>query len=85
MVESTEHRPPFNTAVALNSFSIGRILPQREVRAHCIVILHVAPENVAKVPLACHHDMVQAFPANRTDQPLRVDREAPGRAPREML
>jgi hypothetical protein len=27
---------------------------------------------MAKVLLACHHDMVQAFPPDRADQPLGV-------------
>jgi hypothetical protein len=39
MVESTEHRPSFDTPLALNGPSIGRILPQREVRAYCVVIV----------------------------------------------
>jgi hypothetical protein len=42
------------------------------VRAHRIVIFHVALEDVAKVLLACHYDVVQAFPAYRADQALRI-------------
>jgi hypothetical protein len=58
MVESTKHRLSFDSLLALNGPSIRRILPQREVRAHRIMVIHVAHKNVAKVPLASHHDMV---------------------------
>src|SRR5262249_32670590 len=39
---------------------------------HRIVILQVALEDVVKVLLARHHDMIQAFSANRADQTLRI-------------
>ena len=42
------------------------------MRARSIVILHVALEDVAKVLLACHHDVVEAFPAYRADQPFGI-------------
>jgi branched-chain amino acid transport system substrate-binding protein len=35
------------------------------MRAHRVVILHVTFEDTAQVLLACHHDVVQAFPADR--------------------
>ena len=62
VMESAEHRPSFDTPVALNGPSIRRILFQREVRTHRIVIFQVARKDVAKVLLACHHNVVQAFP-----------------------
>jgi hypothetical protein len=33
-----------------------------------LVIIQVAGKDVAKVLLACHHDVVQAFPAYRANQ-----------------
>jgi hypothetical protein len=42
------------------------------MRAHRVVILHVIFEDAAQVLLACHHDVVQAFPADRADQALRI-------------
>src|SRR4029453_4592909 len=42
------------------------------MRAHRVVILHVTFEDMAQVLLACHHDVVQAFPADRADQALRI-------------
>ena len=72
MVESTEDRSHLDTPVVLNGPSIGRILPQREVRAQRVVIVQVARKDVAQVLLACHHDVVQAFPTDRTDQAFGV-------------
>ncbi len=72
MVQPTKHRPHFDRPMEQNGPSIGRILPQREVRAHRIIIVDVACKDVAKVPLARHYDMIQAFPPDRTDQPLGV-------------
>ena len=42
------------------------------MRAHRVVILHVTFEDMAQVLLACYHDMVQTFPADRADQALRI-------------
>jgi hypothetical protein len=67
MVESTEHRPRSDAPVALNGPPSRRILTQREVRAHRIVVLHVARKDMPKVLLACHYNVVQAFPPYRAD------------------
>ena len=40
------------------------------MRAHGVVILHVALEDMPKVLLVCHQDVVQAFPPYRADQAL---------------
>src|SRR4029453_4231105 len=42
------------------------------MRAHRVVILQVALEDVAQVLLACHQNVVQAFPADRADQALGI-------------
>jgi len=84
MVEPTKHRPSFDTPMALNGPSVGRILSQPEVRAYCVIIIHVARKHVAKVPLACHHHVVQAFQAYRADQALGT-RVVPWRACRYRM
>src|SRR3974390_3874093 len=43
-----------------------------ERSVHRIVIFHVALEDVAKMLLACHHNVVQAFPPYRADQPFGI-------------
>ena len=71
-MESAEDRSHLDTPVALNGPSIRRILFQREVRTHRIVIFQVARKDVAKVLLACHHNVVETFPTDRTDQALCI-------------
>ena len=72
MVQSTKHRPHFDAPGALDVPPNGRIFAQRSMRAHRVVILHVTFEDMAQMLLACHHDVVQAFPADRADQALRI-------------
>ena len=40
--------------------------------ARAVVVFHVRQQNMPQVSLADHHDMVEAFPADRANQPLRV-------------
>jgi hypothetical protein len=42
------------------------------VRASFIVIFLIRFEQMAKVPVAEHNDMVKAIPPDRTDEPLRT-------------
>ena len=44
-----------------------RILIQGQMGAHLIVVIHVRQQNVAKMPFAQDDDMIDAFPADRTD------------------
>jgi hypothetical protein len=39
---------------------------------HRVTIIHVARKDVAKVLFARHHNVVQAFPTERADQPFGV-------------
>src|SRR5262245_22355385 len=54
------------------------------MRSHGVVVLQVAHEDVAQVLLAEHDGMVEAFPANRADQTLRIA-VLPGRACRGRM
>jgi hypothetical protein len=37
-----------------------------------IVVFHVRQQHVTKMSFSEHHDMINAFPADRTDQPFGV-------------
>jgi hypothetical protein len=47
-----------------------RILIQGQMRAYLIVVVHVRQQDVSKVPFAQNDDMIDAFPSDRTDEPL---------------
>jgi hypothetical protein len=72
MMQSPKYGSTFDAPDALNDPSNRRILTQREMRTDRVVILHIAQEDVAKVLLACHHNMIQAFSPDRADQSLRT-------------
>ena len=44
----------------------------RQMRAGSIVIFHIRQQQVTEVALAEHNNVVKAFPADRTDQPLSI-------------
>jgi hypothetical protein len=49
-----------------------RILVERKVRAHLIVVGGVIRQQMAEVPFAQHHDMVEALASDRADQPFNM-------------
>jgi hypothetical protein len=54
------------------TFDQMRILIQRKVGSRSVVVVLVQKEQLAQVPLAEDDDMVQAFPAERANQPFRM-------------
>ena len=42
------------------------------MRAYLIVVFHVRQQNVAKMSFARDNDMIDAFSADRTDQPFSI-------------
>src|SRR5690348_18316749 len=48
------------------------ILVERKVRAHPIVVSRVIGQQMPEVPFPQHHDMVEAFASDRTDQPFNM-------------
>jgi hypothetical protein len=72
MVQSSEQGLGNDAANGLNRARNRRILGQRQMRASLIVISLVRFEQVAKMPLAKHNNVVQAFPPDRADQPFSV-------------
>jgi predicted lipoprotein len=72
MVQSSEVRLGNDAANGLNSPQNWCILVQRQVRTNLVVISSVRLEQVAKVRLTKHNDIVQAIPPDRADQPFRT-------------
>jgi chromosome condensin MukBEF complex kleisin-like MukF subunit len=48
------------------------ILLERKVRAHTIVLGRVIRQQMAEMPFAQHHDMVEALASDRADQPFNM-------------
>src|SRR5262245_28381991 len=50
----------------------GASLFTDRLRASLVVVFLIQSEQVAKVPLANHNDIIQAFPPDRADQPFNI-------------
>jgi hypothetical protein len=72
MMQSAKNGLRLDSPKSLNSTLNGCILAQGQVRAGCIVIIHVGRQHVAQVLLAEHDDMVETLLADRADQALRI-------------
>src|SRR4029077_20901122 len=48
------------------------VLAQRQMCASLVVIAHIRSQNLPQVGLAGHDHMVEAFPSDRTDEPLDI-------------
>jgi hypothetical protein len=48
------------------------ILVKRKVRAHPIVVGGVSRQQMAEMPFAQHHDMVEALASDRANQPFNM-------------
>src|SRR6201996_9635566 len=42
------------------------------MRTHLVIVARVRSQQMAKVPLAEHDNVVKAFPADRTDRPFTI-------------
>ena len=49
-----------------------RILVQGQVRARLIVVIEIRPQQMTEVPFAKDNHVINAFPPDRPDQPLRI-------------
>ena len=47
-----------------------RILVERKVRAHPVVVGRVIRQQMTEVSFSQHHDMVEALASDRADQPF---------------
>ena len=72
MMESTENRPRADLAASLHGPLDRRIFEQGQMRPDFIVIVGVGEKDPAQMALAEDDDVIEAFPPDRSDQPLRV-------------
>lgn len=59
-----------------------RVLVQRKVSSHAVVVIRIELENSAQVAFAEHDDMVEALAANRADEAFDIS-VLPGRPGRD--
>jgi hypothetical protein len=72
MMETAEDRATDNIPDPLGTARDRGILVQRQVRARAVVVAHVREQHVAQMTFAEDHDMINAFPADRSDQPFCI-------------
>ena len=72
MMKSAEDRLSRELAEPLDLPMDRRILSQRQMRSEFVVVAGVAGKDPAQMSLAEDGDVIEAFPADRTDQPLRM-------------
>ena len=71
-METAEDRAADNIPDPLGTARDRGILVQRQVSARAVVVAHVREQHVAQMAFAEYHDMINAFPADRSDQPFGV-------------
>jgi hypothetical protein len=72
MMKSAEDGPRGDVAEPSNRTSTRCVLCQSEMRPEMVVVGCIDLEHVTQVGLAKEDDMIQAFPADRADEPLRI-------------
>ena len=72
MMKSAEDRPRGELTEPLDRPTDRRILRRGQMRSEFVVIAGVGCKDPAQVGLAEDDDVIEAFPANRADQSLRM-------------
>jgi hypothetical protein len=72
MMKSAEDRLSRELAEPLDLPMDRRILSQRQMRSEFVVVAGVAGKDPAQMSLAEDDDLIEVFPADRTDQSLRM-------------
>lgn len=72
MMKSAEDGPHNNLTRSLDLSMVWRILVQGQMRSQFVVIAGIGRKDPAQVGLADDNGMIEAFPADRTDQSLRM-------------
>ncbi len=72
MMKSAENGLRGDPAVPLDRSTVWRILVQEQMRSDFIVIAGVGKKDPAQMSLAEDDDVIEAFPSDRADQPLRM-------------
>ena len=72
MVKSSQDRSYSNLTKSLNGTTGRGILAKCQMCPDVVVVGGIASEDPAQVGFAEDDDVIEAFPTDRTDQPLRV-------------
>jgi hypothetical protein len=72
MMKAAEDRPSSELVEPLDRPTARRILVQGQMRSQFVVIGGVCREDLAQMALADDNGMIEAFPADRADQFLRM-------------
>jgi hypothetical protein len=72
MMKSAEDRPRCDLATPVDRPMGRRILAQGQMRSEFVVIASVGRKNLAQMGFAEDDDVIETFPTDRADQPLRV-------------
>ena len=72
MVKSAKNRRHGDLSEPLNRAVAGRILGQGQMGPRPVVICGIRRKNSAQMVFAKDDDVIEAFPADRADQPLRM-------------
>jgi hypothetical protein len=72
MMKSAEKRPRGEVTEPLDRPTVRRILVQRQMRSEFVVVDRVGTKDSTQVGVAEDGDVIEAFPTDRADQPLRM-------------
>ena len=72
MMEPAQDWTAKNVTDGPNGTRYRRILIQGQMRTYLIVVFHVRQKYVTKMSFAQDDDMIDAFPADRTDEPFSI-------------
>jgi len=72
MMEATENRLSSKPAETLDRPMAWRILAQGQMNAQFVVVGSICRKDPAQVGLAKDDNVIEALPADRADQPLRM-------------
>jgi hypothetical protein len=72
MVKPAQDGQSSELAEPLRLSTARRILPQGQVRSQFVVVAGIADKDPAQMGLAEDDDVIEAFPADRADQSLRM-------------
>jgi hypothetical protein len=76
MMKPTEDRAGDELTEPLDWSMSWRIFAHRQVRSRSVVIGSIGFQDSAQMVLAQDHDVIQALPTDRADQPLGMARSA---------
>ena len=72
MMKSAEDRPRGDATDPSNRTNKRRVLGQRQMRADIVVVGGIGVQDLTQVGFAKDDDVIQAFSADRANQPLRM-------------